>query len=397
VTDTPADDFYGRAGIRRHTGAMEFWEELSGSCGDDVAVEIEALLRRRVHGEVAASDIEIFTTDVDRQRVTVDAAAPHTWTWINKLAGVTNLRTALDLGCGGGVATCFLAHNNPGARIVGVDSSVTAISTAREFANELGLCNVEFVVAPIGGLNLGESFDFVTSSAVWAENETWVHAARWWSSVNQLPTFLNEAQPTSELAESAARHLDDDGVYLSLERCRDLAGLGAWVGELQRNGLNFDATISDMITIDGVLTGPERLPMVATHRGALAAGVHDLVQWRLRVGDARLDESLMVEMVMAGGGEWRMSRGQIFEATEDGSDFFAALLLLERGDEGKLYFSTTRGVREILASSPDGGADQFVPLYRRMRDHLSNRQSVVRRRDATDDDLADVLPRLAGR
>jgi SAM-dependent methyltransferase len=376
---------------------MEFWEELSASCGDAVAEEIEALLRRRVHGEVAASDIEMFTTDVDRQRVTVDAAAPHTWAWINKLANVTNIRAALDLGCGGGVATCFLALDNPGARVVGVDSNITAIRTARQLAIELDLRNIEFIAAPIDGLDLGESFDFVTSSAVWAESETWVHTARWWSSVNQLPMFLKDGQQTSRLAEAAARHLDVDGVYLSLERCRDLAGLAAWIGEQQRTGLNFDANISDMITIDGVLTGPERLPMVATHRGALAAGVHDLVQWRLRVGDTRLDESLMVEMVMSGGGDWTMLRGQIFEASEDDADFSAALLLLERGDEGKLYFSTTRGVREILASSPDGGAEQFVPLYRRMRDHLSNRQSVVRRRDATVDDLVVVLPRLADR
>ena len=395
--DTPADGFYERAGIRRHTDAIEFWEELSEVCGDEVAGEIEKLLSRRAHGEGAADDVEIFTTDVERQRETVDAAAPHTWAWINKLAGISNLRAALDLGCGGGVATCFLALNNPEARLVGVDSNEVAIGTARRFASELGLLNVEFVVSPVGELNLGESFDFVTSSAVWAETQTWVHAARWWSAVNQLPKFLNDRPMTSGLAEAVVRHLDSDGVYLSLERCRDLAGLGAWVGEQQRAGLNFDATISDMITIDGVLSGPERLPMVATHRAALPAGANDLVQWRLRVGDPHLDEPLMVEMVMARGDEWKMLRGQIFEASEDGADFSAALLLLERGDEGKLYFATTRGVREVLASSPDSGGEQFVPLYRQMHDHLTNRPSVVDCRDVTDEDLGDVLPRLASR
>ena len=76
-------------------------------------------------------------------------------------------------------------------------------------------------------------------------------------------------------------------------------------------------------------------------------------------------------------------------------EFSAALLLLARGREGKLYFTTTRGVREVLASSPDGGAEQFAPLYRQMHDHLMNRPSVVGRRDVTDEDLVDVLPRLA--
>ncbi|MFM7744892.1 MAG: hypothetical protein ACKO8T_04435 [Actinomycetota bacterium] len=83
----------------------------------------------------------------------------------------------------------------------------------------------------------------------------------------------------------------------------------------------------------------------------------------------------------------------MFEAGEDGNDFSASLLLLERGDAGKLYFATTRGVREILASSPDGGAEQFRPLYRRMRDHLGMRQSVVSRREVTTADVEAVVPR----
>ncbi|MEY2626449.1 MAG: hypothetical protein RJB08_208, partial [Actinomycetota bacterium] len=124
---------------------------------------------------------------------------------------------------------------------------------------------------------------------------------------------------------------------------------------------------------------------------------NDLVQWRLRVGDVRLDEALMAEMVMAGGSAWNLLHGQIFEASENGDDFSAALLLLERGDEGKLYFSTTRGVREVLASSPDGGAEQFLPLYRQMRDHLAQRETVVRSRDVKVDELARIIPRLTER
>jgi hypothetical protein len=148
-----------------------------------------------------------------------------------------------------------------------------------------------------------------------------------------------------------------------------------------------------MLTIDGVLTGPERLPLVATRRRTLPAGANDLVQWRLRVGDERLDESLLAEVVMAAGASWSLVTGIIFEASENGDDFSAALLLLERGDEGKLYFATTRGVREVLASSPDGGAELFRPLYRKMRDHLGKRQSVVSRRAAHADDIDLVLPR----
>lgn len=392
--NTAVDEFYANAGLVRHLGAMEFWEELSLRCGDAVASEVGDVLKRRALGHSAASDVDVFCCDTDRQRATVDAAAPHTHAWLGILAGVDDLHAAVDLGCGGGVAACFLASMNPLARVIGVDASPAAVATARDMAADLGLRNVEFVIADIAGFDAGRDFDLVTSSAVWAETVDWVHAGRWWSALNELPHLLASGAVHASLAATAARILTDDGVYLSLERCRDLAGLGAWVGAQQNVSLNFDAAISDMLTVDGVLTGPERLPLVATHRNTLPAGPHDLVQWRLRVGDERLDEGLMAEMVMASDGSvWQLVTGMMFEASENGDDFSAALLLLERGDAGKLYFATTRGVREILASSGDGGAEQFRPLFRRMRDHLSKRRSVVSRRAATDADVEAVVPR----
>lgn len=391
---TPVDEFYARAGLVRHVGAMEFWEELALRCGDAVANEVGELLRRRAFGQSAAGDVDVFCHDLDRQRATIDAAAPHTHAWLGTLSGIGDLHAAVDLGCGGGVAACFLATLNPNARVVGVDASPVAIATARDMAADLGLVNVEFVEGDVDTFDAGRDFDLVTSSAVWAETVDWVHAARWWSALNELPRLLAPGISHASLAVTASRHLTPDGVYLSLERCRDLAGLGAWVGAQQNVGLNFDATISDMLTIDGVLTGPERLPLVAAHRNTIAASEQDLVQWRLRVGDERLDGALLAEMVMAsGGGSWGLAAGTMFEASEENDTFSAALLLLERGDAGKLYFTTTRGVREVLASSPDGGAEQFRPLYRRMRDHLGMRQSVVSRREATTVDVEVVVPR----
>ena len=390
---TPADLFYGRCGIVRHAGAMEFWADLSLRCGDDVAAAIGDLLERRAYGHAGAADIEAFCADIDRQRATIDASAPHTWAWLNVVAGVSDVDAVLDLGCGGGVTACFLAERHPGSHVVGVDSSEIAISTARVVARELGLSNVEFVVADVANLDLGHEFDLVISSAVWAETVDWVHAGRWWSALNELPKLLAPGAVHSSLARTAARHLAADGVYLSLERCRDLAGLGAWIAAQQNVGLNFDAAISDILTIDGVLTGPERLPLVATHRNTPPASSHDIVQWRLSVGDPQLDDAILTEVAMSSGPPWSLIEGVMFDAREDLDEFAAALLLLERGDEGKLYFATTRGVREVLASSPDGGVDQYRPLYRRMRNEIGKRRSVVSRRDAVASDLADVLPR----
>lgn len=393
MSTTPADEFFARCGVMRHRGAAEFWTALAAECGRDAVGEIEAVLARRSGGAVDASDVAVFSSDPQRQRATLDVAAPHTFEWLNVLAGITQVRAALDLGCGGGIATCLIAFANPAARVVGVDANPVAIATASQVAGELGLDNVEFHVAELSDADFGRDFDLVVSSAVWAETDDWAHAAGRWSALNDLPALLRTGSARSVLAQAAARHLADDGMYVSLERCHDLAGLAAWVAAQQNEGLNVDLSRSDMLTIDGALTGPERLPLVTTHRGVQPANTNDLVQWRLRVGDERLDDHLLAEVVMSSGGDWALVDGTLYEAAEDDDRFSVALLLLERGTEAKLYFSTTRGVREILASSPDGGADQFRALYRSMRQHLGERPSVVSQRAATTDDAVAVVPR----
>lgn len=66
--------------------------------------------------------------------------------------------SVVDIGCGGGVTLTTLAEAFPDARCVGYDPSSVAVDLARTRAAEMGLDNVEFVVA--GGEDLPPGSDF---------------------------------------------------------------------------------------------------------------------------------------------------------------------------------------------------------------------------------------------
>ena len=79
-------------------------------------------------------------------------------------------KSLLDVGCGNGIITCFLAQQMPYARIVGIDCDDNAITAAQALARKIGLQNVEFRAMSLGTLD--ESFDCVLTSRTLRENLT---------------------------------------------------------------------------------------------------------------------------------------------------------------------------------------------------------------------------------
>lgn len=69
--------------------------------------------------------------------------------------------SVVDIGCGGGVTLTTLAEAFPNSRCVGYDPSEVAVELARGRAAEMGLDNVEFVVAGGEDLPAGSDFDLV--------------------------------------------------------------------------------------------------------------------------------------------------------------------------------------------------------------------------------------------
>jgi SAM-dependent methyltransferase len=80
--------------------------------------------------------------------------------------GAEALEAGLDLadvGCGSGRALVLLAEAFPASRFTGFDISEGGVEAARRRAGEAGLDNVTFHVRDAAALDLGESFDIITS------------------------------------------------------------------------------------------------------------------------------------------------------------------------------------------------------------------------------------------
>jgi len=393
VAEERVKEFFSSAGIERHLGAMEFWSSLEAASDAQLAREVEEVLRRRQLGQIHNDDAAVLFGSLLRLRLTVDALAPHTFPWLVTMSDATwSPGDVLELGCGGGVVSCFLAWLWPHKTVVGVDHSAASVDAARNLAAHLGLTNVTFVEGDIQEVDLGRVFDMVLSAAVWAEMTPPTVDDHSMSAINALPVEL--ARGASSLAACASRHLRSEGRYISLERCRDVAALGSWVGALQSEGIYPRLAESGMVRTEGVLTGFERLPMLVATKHGVPATAGDLVRWRNTVvgGDSR--DELRTEMQLALSGPWSVVAGEVMEGSDDNGTFEAALCLMENGPAGMLYFATTRGVREILAETPDGGAAQFVPMYRAVRNDVGRRASIRLRRSFADGDHARVVPRL---
>lgn len=76
----------------------------------------------------------------------------------------------LDIGCGNGLLTCFLARLSPGSSVTGLDLSQAAVSAAEELAGKLQAGNVRFAClqAPVQ-----KKYDTLFSCRTVHENVAW--------------------------------------------------------------------------------------------------------------------------------------------------------------------------------------------------------------------------------
>lgn len=78
-------------------------------------------------------------------------------------AGIEDGMTVLDLGCGWGSLSLWLAERLPRSRILAVSGSRTQQAWVEERARRLGLANLSFDLADVGDYDPGERFDRIVS------------------------------------------------------------------------------------------------------------------------------------------------------------------------------------------------------------------------------------------
>jgi cyclopropane-fatty-acyl-phospholipid synthase len=94
---------------------------------------------------------------------TLDEAEEAMLRVICERARIADGQDILDLGCGWGALSLYLARNYPGARVTGLSNSHTQKAHIDNVARQLGLCNLEIVTADVTAFEFERKFDRVVS------------------------------------------------------------------------------------------------------------------------------------------------------------------------------------------------------------------------------------------
>ncbi|MEA3130908.1 MAG: trans-aconitate 2-methyltransferase [Paraburkholderia sp.] len=127
----------------------------------------------------------------------------------------TEVRTAVDIGCGPGNSTEALAARLPGATVSGLDSSADMIEAARK-----RLPQFQFEVSDITKWDATGSYDLILANAV----------LQWVPDHEQLfPALVNKLAPGGNLAVQMPDNLDEPAHRL----LREIASDGPWANQLK--------------------------------------------------------------------------------------------------------------------------------------------------------------------
>lgn len=154
--------------------------------------------------EWSASQYKIFENERTRPVRDLAAAIPG-----------TEVRTAVDIGCGPGNSTEVLAARFPGAAVTGMDSSPDMVESARKRLPQL-----RFELADIGSWSDTGPFDVILANAVLQ----WVPDHR-----NVFPRLVDKLTPGGSLAVQMPDNLDEPAHLLM----REVASQAPWAERLK--------------------------------------------------------------------------------------------------------------------------------------------------------------------
>jgi SAM-dependent methyltransferase len=295
---------------------------------------------RRGCGDTANDPYEIMWRTDRSARATFAIAAPITAAWLEWCLHVGTIEgRLLEIGCGLGVTSSFLAAELPGSLVVGTDRSALGVARATEIAATVGVENVRFLQAALEDITpatVGGHVDAVYGATVLVEAEPLLETrlADPWSHHRCVEAAL--AAGTVPATERIAAVLHADGAYFGIERQPDPVRCARWIGALAAAGLGVDTEASAYLSI-----GTESLPAVAARKGR-PTDTADVMAWLERAypGDLQAERSLLddppVECVAG-------SAVQVEDEDGPGETRLQVLRL----DSGRLvtYTTTSRGYR----------------------------------------------------
>ena len=376
-------EFLNNVEIAHFGSSEEFWERLHGLPNKDVAVIARTIFQERQSGRVNPLHSAFFFKSLENTQFFHNVVSPYLTILLQELDTMQlPAGDILELGSGAGVVACFLAQKYPEKTVVGVDLLPAVVQTAQKLAQLLGLSNIEFHQAEIQSLHLEQTFGCILSVALREEMSSGRQGSfGYFSAIAELPQALTTV--SSPLSQCVAEHLAADGLYISLERCHDVASIASWVGELQSVGVSPDLERSTMLVFSGVLTGPEKMPLLFSVHADARVDAESLLQWRMNGSNETQSDELAVESRVYSQRAWRVVKAMEFGIRDELGDAAARVYLLECDREGLVYFTTNRGAREIVFESSFGGAQILSNKFEHMLGELTYNPSVVDVRSIT--------------
>ena len=138
----------------------------------------------------------------------------------------------LDIGCGNGILSCFLAMLHPESSVTGLDLSRNAVSVAEELAGSLSAENVHFACAKAAGQRM---YDTLFSCRTVHENVVWRPLIE-----ESKATPLSTEEQTKrheEYAKTLSAFVKPQGYLISVERYEDDSAYAGFLCALTGAGL----------------------------------------------------------------------------------------------------------------------------------------------------------------
>ena len=164
--------------------------------------------------------------------------------WINDHMNAF-MGNILDIGCGNGIITCFIAKVFPERKVTGVDRSHNSITVANELKAKLNLENVTFIYDALGA-SAGNEFNTVFSSRTVHENIGYkLTRFIYLPFDDQVATYY---RLYSEYTETVSNRIADGGRFISFERFDNCdTDYYGFLKALNANGLKTDFSYYSII------------------------------------------------------------------------------------------------------------------------------------------------------
>jgi cyclopropane-fatty-acyl-phospholipid synthase len=172
-------------------------------------------------------------------------------------AGLADGQAILELGCGWGSLSLFMAQKYPNARITAVSNSTSQRAFIEAQAVALGLTNLKVITADMNDFNATERFDRIVSIEMFEHMSNWrpllARLREWLARDGRvfIHIFTHRNQPYrfdhAEKADWIAQHFFTGGIMPSRQLIHSFGDLFAVEEEWLWNGTHYQRTARDWL------------------------------------------------------------------------------------------------------------------------------------------------------